>query len=487
MNPEKPEYNIHENTEDVSESPNTQELREFTRKYSPIARDDLAHEIKLAKVRKELGIISKDEELESVTELRDQFRERFEQQKDLFSKESLDSRSVEIVSKEKGIIFVHTIPLDGIEQEANTQMNNKQVFTRLMNTKERIGTIINKKPSISCSTLEMNGLIKYGINPEKGGKTMYPFGIVINKGTILSANRFDSGTVAISRTAKHRKYDLNEPDTSIQPKIEAQIKYSTEGPFSKSEGKRFVKEHGHIDGMGGALKFMDYNEFTVAEPEISGFFIDEDLIKFKEDVYGPMYWDEIIKYFDQYPDVPIYIKKDNNIVEFVYKDKKLSPVHIEGTFEYEKPTKKLSNYDWESHSDKAETEARKYSAEIKISMDNLSKLIKRSTYIHHIHNTEWMDIVLELLKIGSITEDEIHSAVRSDFENQLEKTKKMMRDTKDFIAKEMRSNLFNSKSSMYAVYKRTIYAIPKIISEFAEKLKSEGHDDLAEKILNIKK
>lgn len=485
MNPEKPEGEIFRNPENVPDISKIQELREFTRRYSPIARDDLAHKIKLAKVRKELGIIDKDEESESVREMKDQFKERFEDQKNLFAKESLRSRNVEVLSKEKGIIFVHAVPLN-TEQEANTQMNNRQVITELMNTEERIGTIINKKPSISCSTLELRGLVKYGVDPYKSMRTMYPFGIVIKKGTILAANRFDSGTVAISRTAKHRKYDRNEPDTSVQPKIDAQIKYSIEGPFSNSNKVDFIKRHGHIDGMNSVGGYRNYNEFTIAEPEISGFFVDEDFINAQESTRRSEYWSEVHTYFEKYSNVPIYIKKDGQVTEFTYKDGQIKQVHVQGLLKEELPEKNLPDYTWASHSHKAEEEAKRYTNKVEISMRNISNLIKEQIITRHDYNTQWIDKILILLKDKSITEDEVYLAVKGDFEGQIERNEQLKRNTKDFIVSENRPSLFNKQSGMYAIYKRTIAMIPKIISDLVNQLKSEGYEDLAESILKIK-
>ena len=89
----------------------------------------------------------------------------------------------------------------------------------------------------------------------------------------------------------------------------------------------FVAKHGHIDGQQGGHGYK-YNEITISEPQISGFFIDDDHLRHEcmldamgsvvdsleqkacaERIYRAR-WDKIRKITAQYPQLEIYIKKD---------------------------------------------------------------------------------------------------------------------------------------------------------------------------------
>lgn len=75
--------------------------RDFTKKFSPIARSTLA---------KELFRNRKDSE--AVSRLLSDFHRRFESQEIQFRQEN-DIRSVENISQNYDVLIVHTIPING--------------------------------------------------------------------------------------------------------------------------------------------------------------------------------------------------------------------------------------------------------------------------------------------------------------------------------------------------------------------------------------
>lgn len=291
-------------------------VRIFTKKYSPLARTELAKNLRLKRS-------NASSQWEGVFGVRDRFNQRFREQEIKFESER-ETRSVENISKCRGVIFVHGIPL---WQEWNTQMNNLVLETWNLGIVQRIENVLKHSPSISCSTVKFNKWRKiYGFE-HKDNPTYYPFGVVVSSWIVLSVHNRDAGTVALSLTARHRKYDRNEPDTAIQPKIAAQLEHAIEWPFSRDYMRDFVAKHGHIDWQEGWHGYK-YNEIIVWEPGVSAFFVDDDHLfhesmswamsefvdiklqqQWAEYHYGSR-WVKIKKIMSLYPQLELYIKKD---------------------------------------------------------------------------------------------------------------------------------------------------------------------------------
>lgn len=130
----------------------------------------------------------------------------------------------------------------------NSWLENSEFLTR----EERLDILFQKKPTVSCSSVRRNRHERKVSDfpeeyTEKDHTSFYPCGVVIGSGTVLSAHNRDAGTRSLSWTARERKYDKNEPDTSIQPKIQAQIEHAITGPFPPDKMKSFLSQHGHID------------------------------------------------------------------------------------------------------------------------------------------------------------------------------------------------------------------------------------------------
>lgn len=474
------------------------ELREFTRDYSLIARAELSYKIRMARIRRELGLIDEEEKIETIKELQNDFEERFNSQRDRFNKEKEDIRDVETISRNKGVIFVHTVPLDGVNSEGNTQMNNDIVQTELLNTEERIGAIINEQPSISCSTVDLKASAQYGFDYFKRD-TMYPFGVVIDKGTVLAAHRFDAGTVSISRTSKHRKYDKNEPDSSIQPKIEVQLEHALDGPFSTDYDNKLIAKHGHIDGMRKDSS-QNYNELTVANPHIAGFYVDEDFISANDGFSNgssPTWRSVTEKMFKKYPDVPIYIQKNNQIREYVWREQGgLQPILTPGKIEKKTPSRNLGSYTWPTadHA-KIDVKEKENQRVVHYEIKAIKKLIldtytgnsiSISPLIQSEFNTpkKAFEKLVQLLDQGSISGDSVYTALDEDIGNYIRKNIVNRNDMRSKIAQENDASRLGG-SSMYPVYGLENRILFKTLEELAAKIEQLGHSDTAAKIRTI--
>lgn len=474
------------------------ELRQFTRDYSPVARRELSYKIRMTRIRKELGLINEEEKKETIKKIKNDFDERFRLQRERFDKEKEDIRDVETISRNKGVIFVHTVPLDGVDQEGNTQMNNEVVKTGLLSTEERIGAIINEQPSISCSTVDLKASAQYGFDYFRRD-TMYPFGVVIDKGTVLAAHRFDAGTVSISRTSKHRKYDKNEPDSSIQPKIEVQLEHAIDGPFSTDYDNKLIAQHGHIDGMRKDSS-QNYNELTVANPHIAGFYVDEDFISEKHrfnNESSPTWRSAVEKMFKKYPDVPIYIQKNNQIREYVWRGQEgLQPLLTPGKIEKKTPSRNLGSYTWPTvdHA-KIDVKVKENQRAVHYEIEKIKKLILDtyarnsilvSPQIQSEFNTpkKAFEKLVQLLDQGSISGDSVYTALDEDIGNYIRKNIANRTDMRSKIAQENDASRLGG-SSMYPVYGLENQILYKTLEELAAKIEQHGHSDIAARIRTI--
>ena len=484
------------------------EIRRHTQTYAPLARSELAGRIKMARLRKELGLISSEEENEVIEELQDNFNKRFGEEKDTFESEVLKERSVVEVSKNKHVLFVHTMPFDKIDSQANTSMNNQLISTEEMTTEDRIGMILHEQPSISCSTVSLDSEKQYG--PGFKSKTMYPFGVVLDEGIILSAHRNDGGIETVSRTAKHRKYDSKNKDSSVQPNIVAQVEYSIEGKFSREYDKQFKTEYGGVDEGYSGTSHKDYNELVIAEPHISGFFIDADeTYKLQEQAeyyrapqmkidkydFSGFRWKKMKDFISKYPDVPIYIREHGVTSEYVFKDGEIKSTREEGKVEVYEPTKELGDYEF-SHAAHLKTENKveernEYNMENgfnMLRMKNFGKIIEEIALPIHYSATFWTysrrsgQSFNEISKDKDIDQDAIFEAIAADYKSALDEVDKSVESIKQKVTKDGPENIYNRDSFIKKVpeYKNLIKlgfagfidGISSTYPELAERLKA---------------
>lgn len=301
------------------------EIGKFTKEYSPWARENLAKEIRELR---NTTLVNPENETK-IKELRDNFYKRFQDQKIDFE-ESLSERDVRSIAEREGVIFVHTIPTSGIHRR-NTSDNNEKVDLDNLDPSDIIEKIIQENPDLSCSSVSFTKKI-FDVEKEKSG-TMYPFGLVMGSGTILSTYRFDAGTITEKgRAHKKSKYDPEVSDTSIQPNISEKIsnvidrkfdRYKNpetgfyDGFLNRDTGKIETKEIELNEDYRGSSTPGYYDEFVISNPRIDGLYIDLDKLmkmenyKAKEGIYDLLH---------QYKNVPIYVKEDGEVLVYTYDD-----------------------------------------------------------------------------------------------------------------------------------------------------------------------
>lgn len=485
------------------------EIRRHTQTYAPLARSELAGRIKMARLRKELGLISSEEESEAIEKLQNNFDRRFSEEKDTFESESLRERSVAEVSKNKRVLFVHSMPFDNVDSQANTSMNNQLIDTEQMTTEERIGMLIHEQPSISCSTISLDAKAQYG--PGFKAKTMYPFGVVLNEGIILSAHRNDGGIETLSRTAKHRKYDAKNKDSSAQPNIAAQVEYAIDGKFSREYDRQFKTEHGGVDEGYSGTSYKDYNELVIAEPHISGFFIDADetykleeqsqyrepQMKIDKYDFTGFRWKRMKDFMCKYPDVPIYIREHGVTTEYFFKDGEIKPTREEGKIDVHKTTKELGDYEF-SHAahlkrENKEEERSEYNMENgfhMLRMTNLGKIIEDIALPIHYTATSWKysrrdgQFFTEITKDKDVDQNAVFEAIAEDYKSALNEIDNTIVSIKEKATKDGSENIYGRDGFIKRApeYRNTIRlgfagfidGISSAYPELAERLKTLG-------------
>ncbi len=453
-----------------------------------------------------MGILDEDLEKDEINNLESDFYDKFGHEEIEFNKESETIRSVEWLSKNKGVIFVHSIPLDGITFPGNTSMNNDLMYTENLNTEERLSLLVNEKPVVSCSTVKLKKNKSGAVIADNADReTFGPFGVVVGQGTVLSAHRFDSGTVAVNDFSKYRKYDKNDPLNGIQPKISAQMEHALEGPFSYDYIKKVKSMHGHVDGIDSRTGSYGtrYNEIVVSSPIISGFYISEAGIKkaFTDEknksILGYLSNLSILK---KYSNVPIYVKHDNGITceYFINQEGELQPVIEEGKIDPVLPEKTLQDYDFKEvkKATKIETELLGQSYHVNFSnlADSLNERFKKTEeYFIHIYSSidsilNNIDRIKLLIDSGAITEEDIANDILKDFSlylkganDGIERIEKMAVEENNHVYLSPRSRVF---SSMYNVYKNQISTAREQITSFIEKLRESGLEKVYDIVLN---
>lgn len=204
-----------------------------------------------------------------------------------------EKRSVESLSKKHDCIFIHGIPWQEKVGAGNTSENNAFIKADNITVEDRIKLIMGLQPTISVSVL------KEGTRKE----SLYPFGLILSGGSVLSAHNDDAGTVAKNLYYRKSKYDHDEKTkgTSIQPNIEENIE--------KSLKQKSPQEMRH------------YNEFVVEEPKIAAFYVNMsnfDMLN-KYNIF-----EELKKYTNEF-----------NLPVFALKDGKMYPMGTESTANFE--------------------------------------------------------------------------------------------------------------------------------------------------------
>ncbi len=177
----------------------------------------------------------------------------YEEQKgiqDVLEKEKNKERDIASISKEKKVLFLHTLPVDGYGMN-NTSENNKNLDTKTMTSIDKARMILGIEPTISVSSVSISGE-----NIHSKLQTMYPIGLIIGEGTAVSAYDSDEGTYADSLFSRRSKYDRTAKST-IQENFTENIENALAGQ---------AKERTNTD--------KPWNEIIVENPKVSGVFLD---------------------------------------------------------------------------------------------------------------------------------------------------------------------------------------------------------------------
>lgn len=190
------------------------------------------------------GLEEAKKELKSFYSEQSAIKSRFEEER--------EQRDLARVSKEKGVAFIHGLPLDNFEMN-NTSANNAVIDSQNVDAQSKIQMIMGLEPTLSTST------VNEGAKYNKG--MMYPFGVILKGGEVVSAYRGDAGTEALGLYARKSKYDNDLDQSVIQKDISQKIDESIENPLEAGT-------------MTSDLSGLGYNEIVVENPKISGLYIN---------------------------------------------------------------------------------------------------------------------------------------------------------------------------------------------------------------------
>jgi hypothetical protein len=327
------------------------EIGQFTKEYSPWARKQLAEEITAARMSFKLREGDSEKTGENIKELQANFYKRFSKQKERFEQEA-DKRDIASIGKEYGVFFVHAIPTEGIDRW-NTGINNQEVKADDLSLEDILRNIKEKKPDLSCSSVSFKK--RYSPNDKQQDEDrdqvgpMYPFGIVLKQGKVLSTYRYDAGTLTEKDTQhKKSKYDAETKDTSIQEnageKVDNVLKRKFDRYLNPESGfyDRYIDHESGVvkeekpegkEGYRGDMSGRDFDEFVIEKPEIDGLFVDMDNPALQEswDTYKFDYVNELVH---KYPGVPVYIKKGGEVTIYEYgEDGTIKTISDEKSFE----------------------------------------------------------------------------------------------------------------------------------------------------------
>ncbi|MEI7426106.1 MAG: hypothetical protein WCK16_04260 [Candidatus Moraniibacteriota bacterium] len=197
------------------------------------------------------GLEETREELKSFYSEQAEIKSQFEEER--------EQRDVKKISQDKGIIFLHGLPLEGLRAMNNTSMNNPGVKTTEISEEEKLKVLLGLEPTISSSAVRKDEALDR-IN------TMYPFGVILKGGQILAAHNKDSSTLA------QHIYNRKTKDVVVNDKmfenssIQSNISENIDVAMSERKHNYNYKEADKVD----------YNEIIVENPQVAGFYLNVD-------------------------------------------------------------------------------------------------------------------------------------------------------------------------------------------------------------------
>jgi len=214
--------------ERVVENDEVKELDNFSKAYHhPEYRNQTARQFTEAK---KSGL--------DVNAIKQEFYRKTAVEKDNFESQKKE-RNVAEIMKEKDLVIVHAIPLTSLQRKSSLENNSILKSGGYQNFETSVEILSGLSPTISTSIP----------SPEKNQNGLYyPSGVILGEGKVLSANSYDSGSIAHGLYKRIPKFG-EKNGSAIQTKID-------------------------IDKITKEEFLTHYNELTVEKPQIAGLFYD---------------------------------------------------------------------------------------------------------------------------------------------------------------------------------------------------------------------
>ncbi len=196
-------------------------------------------------------IINSDFEIKEIEKtINDFYGEMTKQKKQIESEKK--ERSIAEISKEKNILFCHSIPLEVITDTAFSQ-NNELVNTNRFGPEEKIKMILGVEPTISVSTINKENQTLVG-----------GFGLILKEGQVLSSYGGDAGTLLDKGIYNRKsKYDRSLKTTIIQEDPENSI-------------NRAINHEAKNENSAAESMHQGWNEIVVENPQAAGLFFQKN-------------------------------------------------------------------------------------------------------------------------------------------------------------------------------------------------------------------
>jgi hypothetical protein len=227
------------NSEVITDNQKSQEVNvsQASKEYlGPVVRSDTARQIRDAR---------KNKDAVTAKSISQAHKERAVSTAQQVSGQAAQ-RSVEVLS-DKGMIFAHGMPvLDSQFLMSASTNNNAALKGKSLSALERLNLIQKNSPTLSVSTLS-------GKRNQMGAA--YHAGVLLDGGYVQQGYASDAGTAALD--SKTRVLQYTDPQNAV--KVQADLNIEEVEKQSDQEGRR-----------------TNYNEYVVANPEVSSLYIDLD-------------------------------------------------------------------------------------------------------------------------------------------------------------------------------------------------------------------
>ncbi len=214
-------------------------------------------------------------------------------------------RSIAEISKEKDVLFLHSIPLEIVIGNSFSQ-NNRLVETNKFGPEEKIKMILGVEPTISVSTINKENQTLVG-----------NFGLIFKEGVVLSAYAGDAGTLLDEGVYNRKsKYDHSLQTSTIQQDIGTNLVHAV-GHLQK----RDPKSNSSVESMD-----QGWNELVIENPQAAGLFYQKDNT---HQMPGDL---AKAKYISKQLNLPLYILDKEKIYQINEETEDLKEVNKEYVF-----------------------------------------------------------------------------------------------------------------------------------------------------------